>query len=397
MEWQQLKNPEIQEFIKVNENHDVAELALKKAPNPLWPYALILAQIKVRKKAKIKAKDIYDTNGFIYPPNDVFEQASSSTCAKYKASLVSGERFIDLTAGCGIDAFYIGKACSHMILVEKNKNYADILRHNMGVLYQNTKKEILVINATAEEYLENVDTADLIYIDPQRREDARKGLFDLSLCSPNIVSLLGSIRSMKARVMIKASPFLDIEKGIKDLGAVSSVHVVQWQKDCKEVLYLLDGTHEGTIENVEVNAVDLHDDGSVKNSFRYMMADEKCLEIEYAMPKKYIYEPDPAFQKAGGFKSLAKHYHLHKLHPHTQLYTSNEKQHDFPGKCHEILDVLPVKSKALTVRKADLAVRNFPDTVKNLRKKLKINDGGAHRIYATTLCDDKKKLILCLK
>lgn len=388
-DWRVLLEPDIQKFIAEHESADVAALALKHRVDPV-----VLDQIKVRQKAKVKSPDFYDTRGFIFPLNEIYEQASSRACAAYKTSLVSGEGFVDLTAGSGADAFHISKRFEHSVLVERDACCAALLEYNSEVL---NLQNIEIKQGNAEEILDQIYPVDLIYIDPQRRENSKRGLYDFSACSPDVISLLPSLKAKAHRVMIKASPFLDIEKGIDDLSPVHEVHVVEWQGQCKEVLYLLNFARESAKDEVVIRAVSLYDDGRVNHSFSYCFGDEKRAEVVYAMPQSYIYEPGPAFQKAGGFKSIALQYGVSKLHAHTQLYTSDEKIPDFPGNGYKVIGVFPVKSKALPVKAADLAVRNFPSDVQTLRKKLQLADGGNARVYATTLCDGQKALVLCEK
>ncbi len=389
----QLLSPEVQRFISEHQNDDVRKLALKKPPYASWNYASIMDQIKVRQKAKTKSPDLYDTDRFIFPPNDLFEQASSSACAKYKANLISGVSFIDLTAGAGIDSYYISKNFKTAMLVEKDCYSAELLEHNMALLADN----ISIHHGDALEYIQNSPKVDFAYIDPQRRGNGRKGIFDLSCCEPDIISLLETLRGKSSSVMVKTSPILDIERAIEMLQYVSQVHVVQLRGECKEVLYHLDFANKTNPDNVIINAVEIDDDGQAQKTLRFEMIDEKNAEPKYSMPQDYIYEPSPAFMKSGGFKSIAVQLDIDKIHQHSHLYTSNYLNSNFSGKIYKFIEVKPAKAKGLGIKKADLTIRNFPSTVHDLKKKLKISDGGEHKIFATTLCDETKKLIICNK
>ncbi len=393
MSWQFLIGPEVQAFIRAHADDDVKALGLKKSPDASWSYPLVLDQIKVRQKARIKSPDLYETDGFIFPPNDVYEQSSSQACAAYKASLVSGGSFADLTAGAGMDSFAFAKRCVVGLCVEKCRNYAEVLKHNASVVSDN----IIVLNVSAEDFLEHCEVMDMVFIDPQRRDNSRKGLYDFSACSPDIVSLLPTLKQKARKVIIKASPFLDIERAVESLGCVNEVHVVQWRGECKEVLYVLDFTHYVDPSMIEITAIDLNDDGSVKTKFSHTKTQDAQAEIEYAMPQSFICEPGPAFQKAGGLRAMGLTYGLKKLHPNTQLFTCDEMMREFPGKVYEVVDIVPVQAKSLPVKKADLCVRNFPADVKLLRKKLKLGEGGDARIYAVTLMNEDKRLIICKK
>lgn len=399
MGWQKLLQSDVQQFIKDHECDDVRSLALKTPPDPSWPYSLILDQIKVRQKARLKSLDLYETNGIIFPINDVYEQASSFACAAYKASLVSGGCFVDLTAGSGADAYAFAKGFKSGVLVERDGACAALLKHNVGVLAKEYKAAggLTVYHGDADAYVQGMGAVDFAFIDPQRREGGRRGIYDLSSCSPDVISLLPVLENKVRRVIVKTSPVLDIEKAIASLGSVTKVHVVQWQGECKEVLYDLNFLSSVKNEDVEIVAVDIDSSGKVQQSFSYKISDEKSAVLDYAMPLKFIYESGPAFQKSGGFKSMALAFNVKKLHQHSHIYTSNDIDANFPGKRYEVVDVVTAKAKGLGVKKADLTLRNFPGTVQMLRKKLKLSDGGCHRIFATTLCDETKKLIICRK
>ncbi len=394
MGWEDLLKPAIQDFIKAHHESDVRSLAFKKAPDGSWPYALILDQIKVRQKAEVKTLDLYETDGFIFPDSDLFEQASSSACANYKTRLFeNGMRFVDLTAGAGVDGFALSKCFDKTILVEHDRHSAELLAHNAQCIGGNVE----VVCGDAVDYVCGMDDVDAVFIDPQRRENGRKGFFAFEDCSPNIIEMLPALRKKTKKLVIKASPLLDIEQGILNLMHVTEVHVVQWKRECKEVLFALEFDRQIEPDDVQIIAVDLADDGDEKNRFSYRLGGEKKCEVECDMPAKYLYEPDPAFQKAGGFKSMAEYYDLKKLHPHTHLYTSEIFVEEFPGRVLEIKAIVQAQRKALKLTGADLKVRNFPSTVQNLRKKLGLRDGGDYRIYAVTLYDNSKKLIICEK
>ena len=396
----ELLREDVQQFIADHEDTDVRQTALKKAPNPSWSYATILDQIKVRQKAKNKTPDLYETNGIIFPSSHIFEQASSSACAAYKASLVEGKNFVDLTAGCGVDAYYFSKKFSSGVLIEQNEDAVALIEHNMRVLRgSDTGVCVLdVLNESSNTSLQNIEKTDFIFIDPERRTSDKKGLYELKDCSPDVVSMLPVLKHKTKKMMVKLSPILDINNAIASLECVIEVHVVQWQNECKEVLYILDFEQEQcTQKDVKIFAVSLDDHGNVQQEFSYVTGEENSVDLTCADPGQYIYEPGPAFQKSGGFKSMALQFDVQKLHPHTHLYTSDKQDIDFPGKCYEVVDIVPVRAKSLPFKQADLAVRNFPESVKNLRKKLQLSEGGDHRVYATTLQNGDKRLIICKK
>jgi hypothetical protein len=386
-----LLNPAIQDFIRAHQDADVAALGLRKPPDPAWPYPLVLDQIKSRQKAKLKIPAWLETENIIFPAPGLLEQASSNATARYKASLVGGKRFADLTAGSGIDFMALLENFEAGIAIERDKNASDILMRNLRIL---TEKKYEVRNADAESEIKNLPQCDLVYCDPQRRNDRGKGIFRLEDCCPDILSLLPVLHKKTPVIMIKASPMLDIDRAAHDLGSVSHVHVIEWRGECREVVYIL-GVRDK--QEMSIAAVAIDDEGNALKKLFFTRAEEYQAPLQLSEPMKYLFEPSPAFQKAGGFKCMAMHYGVQKLHAHTHLYTSNEPSESFPGRAFFILGLYPASGGRLPVTKANLTVRNFPAETEVLRKKLKLKDGGDDHLFACTLRDERKVLIHCRK
>lgn len=395
-DWRALLQPEIQDFISKHGHDDVRALALKKMPGSGWPAALILDQIKARQKAKKKALSFYKTDRFVLPNSDVFEQASSEACALYKASLFKGRRCVDLTGGCGVDAFHMVRGFDQFTVVERDAVSADILRHNASVL----TLDLDVVNGDSHDYLAGMESVDLVYIDPQRRAGGRGGKFDFSMCSPDILMMLDAFKEKARTVMIKASPFLDIDKAIADLKYVHAVHVVEWDGQCKEVLYILRFDQNIALRDVPITAVRISDNGVTDRQVRFTRNEDAAASISYGEPAGFIFEPSPAFQKAAGFRVMAERYGLQGVHPHTHLYFGASLIKDFPGQSYNLLDVIAPKAAdvaRLGIESADIALRNYPGNVADLRRKLKLSDGGVHRIYGVTVNSGEKRLLICKK
>jgi len=395
MTWKTLLNPDIQRFIREHEDVDVRDLALKKPPEISWPYPLILDQIKARQKAKIKIPLWADHHpDIVFPPSNVLEQASSTATALYKASLIKGKTFADLTGGAGVDSFAFSKYFETGHYIDRDEQSAALMAHNMPLL---TNKDIRVHHENAGDFLRDMSLVDLIIIDPQRRSSERKGLYRFEDCSPNILDLLPALKEKTRSVMVKTSPMLDIGQGIKDLKWAIDIHVLEWNGECKEVVYVLDFLTEIDADDVAITAVSINDKGEILSKLSFTKAQEKACKAALALPKKFLYEPGPAFQKSGAFNLLAQKFSLQKLHPHTHLYTSDEAYSDFPGRLFKILECLAVNRKALNLSKANLSIRNFPGSVDILRKKLKIKEGGKDYLFACTLMDESKMLLHCQK
>lgn len=392
MDWQALLNPEIQDFMHEHRRDDVHDLALKKSPQKNWPYALIMEQIKAKQKAQKKIPQWLEHNSqTIFLKSALLEQASSSATAKYKAKLVAGKTFVDLCAGVGVDACALADYYETGFLVEKDKETAELLAHNFSLL---TKRNIRVINEVAEEVVKTIDPVDLAYIDPQRRDKQRKGKYRLEGCQPNVLNLLPALRQKAKNIMIKCSPMMDIDQGLEALPETQHVHVVQYDGECKELVFVI-SSNADIIEksSIPITAVILNDLGNAQKSLTFTRDEEKSSKTEFEEPENMLFEPDPAFLKSGAYRLIAKTYNLKKLHPHTHLYTGGAPNPDFPGRQFEIIKIMPAHQKALSLKQANLAIRNFPGTTNDLKKRLKIKDGGEDYIFACTLIDQRKVLI----
>ena len=398
MNWQALLNPEIQNFVATHEQDDVSKLALQKPPNPDWPMPLIFEQIKSRQKAAKKIPHWMGVRDIVFPPPDLVEQASSFACASYKASLIDGHSFADLTAGCGIDTDAFARKFDKGFAVEMDDTHFDILAHNLMV---SGEDHILVVKADAQEYIKNMPEVDVVYIDPQRRDGKTRGIYALDGCSPNILDMMQTLKTKTRYVLLKTSPVLDIQKTMQDLGHATDVYIVEYQGDCKEVLYQLDLDCETTPDQAAIHAVQINDKGEETARFDFTFETEKNAECNFGPAQKYIYEPSPSLMKSGGFKSIAAHFNLTKLAPNTHLYTAETVIENFPGRSFELEATCAVNKKELKKHlpemKANLTIRNFPSSTDVLRKKLGLKDGGAQTIFAHEDHLNNKGLIICKK
>jgi hypothetical protein len=395
--WRALLEPEVRDFIVSHQQDDVTALALKKPPQADWLMRLILDQIKARQKAARKIPQWLPIGGIVFPSADLMEQASSWPCALYKASLVGRGRMVDLTAGAGIDAFAFSSCFQEVVCVENDPWTAEILAHNFAILKEQglLRADFRVICADAADHAREMRSFDAVFLDPQRRAGGKKGLYRFEDCSPDVLRLLPFLKRETSPVFLKSSPVLDIGRAVQDLGCVAAVHIVESDGECKEVLYLLE-TERGGV-NPQIHAVEIGDAGQVVRDFSFLAAEEREAAPSFGMPERYVYEPGPAFLKSGAFGLLSVRFGLRKLHVHTHLYTSDTLRPDFPGKVYEILEVRSVGAGTGVVLSAELVLRNFPGTVEALRKKLKLAEGQEHRIFACTIIDGTKKLILTKK
>ena len=380
------------EFIAQHREEDVHTLALQAGRYPTVDMREAVTQIEGWQQAREKLPTWAAVEGIIYPPKISMEQCSSEKTAKYKAKQVKGKRFADLTGGFGIDFSYMARNFNEAFYIERNKTLCDIATANFSLLGLEDAK---VMNGNSEELFESLPHLDWIFVDPARRDGDGRKVVALSDCEPNVVEL--DLLSKADMAMIKCSPMLDITMACRQLQHVSSVHIVSVNNECKELLIILDS---GDFTGFTTHCVNILKDST--QIFSFTQDDEDTAETSYSSEVgKYLYEPNASVQKAGCPKSLSSHYHLNKLHPNSHLYTSNEHIHNFPGRIFEVVEVLGFSKADIksvqSLGKANITVRNFPESVQLLRKRLKLTDGGENYIFATTLNDDSKALILCKK
>ena len=251
-------------------------------------------------------------------------------------------------------------------------------------------------NSDGTEELGNLPQQTLIYIDPARRDEHGGKTVAISDCTPDISSLEGLMKEKAELTMVKLSPMIDLASIGRTLKGVAEIHIVSVEGECKEVLVLMrkDWTEETAVvcANIGKNGKTL-----------VLRADEANSQCCYATSVgKYLYEPNASIMKACAFKSVAQQYGVAKLHPSSHLYTSDTLVEGFPGRRFEVEGWSTFAKKELrqflgSIKKANLTVRNFPSTVADLRKRLKIAEGGDVYLFATTLADESHIVIRCRK
>ncbi|GHS91200.1 hypothetical protein FACS1894174_02650 [Bacteroidia bacterium] len=385
-------------FIRQHRFRDVRQLALSASSKENAGIDLSAAMIQIagRQSVEKKIPSWFGNDDIIYPRHLSLEQCSSELTARYKASIISGEKLVDLTGGFGVDCTFLSGKFESVIYVEKQMELCEIARHNFRVLNCN---RISVRNVDAENFLKTMIPVDFIYLDPARRSRSGRKTVAISDCEPDVSRIKGELLEKSDCVLVKLSPMLDISLALQSLPETSEVHIVSVDNECKELLFLL---KKDTVESPSIICVDLKKNGTT-TTFSYRRKDEKAVQIEYTSEMgKYLYEPNASILKAGAYKSVALEYKLWKLHAGSHLYTHNSYVSGFPGRIFEIEAVTSfnrseLKSVMSNVEQANLSVRNFPMSVEDLRKKLKLRDGGIYYLFATTLADGKKVLLLCKK
>ncbi len=387
-----LLNTEIQNFINANIGNDITKLALQKNPFPETDWIEILNQISAKTKAKEKLPTFFKTKNIIYPAKISVEQTSSEKTALYKTRLVSGKSLIDLTGGFGVDDFYFSKVINQVIHCEINAELSEIVRHNFVVL---EAENIECFYGDSFDILNSLERKfDWIYIDPSRRNDAKGKVFMLKDCLPNVPELLEFYFSKADNILIKTAPILDISAGLSELSNVKTIHIVAVENEVKELLWELSKDFNG---NPNIKTINITKENDVVFDFGL---DSDIPNLSYGLPQKYLFEPNSAIMKSGGFDEVSSHYKIDKLHPHSHLYTSDEII-DFPGRVFEIQNTIsyskPEMKSFLENKKANITTRNFPDSVETIRKKWKIKDGGNDYCFFTTDMNNHKIVLICTK
>ena len=380
-------------FIAQHSNDDVRSLALQASRYPEVDMRVAATQIEGRRIARTKLPAWAAVEGLIYPVRLSMEQCSSEATAQYKASLVQGTCLADLTGGFGIDCSYMSAQFVRATYVERNAELCAIATHNFALL----NKSIEVRQGQCEEVLAALPEQDWIFLDPARRDRGGNKVVALADCEPDVCALEEQLLQKSAHVMVKCSPMLDISQAIGQLRSVAEVHVVSVGNECKELLFVLErGKSGGDIQMHTVNIQGAH-----VQAFDYTLRAEAAAVCTYAEQLgQYLYEPNNSLMKAGCYRLPSERFGMRKLHPNTHLYTSDVLVSDFPGRVFRVNGCNGFSKKelkALGYKQANLAVRNFPEHVDTLRKRLKIGDGGAAYLFATTLSDESKVLICCEK
>jgi hypothetical protein len=382
----------IQEFIAKNTGASIAKLALQKNPFPEVDWILILNQIEAKTKAKDKLPTWFSTENIIYPTKISVEQTSSEKTAAYKASLISGESLIDLTGGFGVDDYYFSKRFKKIAHCEINDSLSAIVKHNFGKL-EVTNCDFFAYDSTAV-LAESKLKWDWIYIDPSRRNDAKGKVFLLKDCLPNVPELLDFYFEKANSILIKTAPLLDISAGLSELKFVKNIHIIALENEVKELLFEIHNHYSGAITIKTANIIK-----DKIETFEFIL-DDKTDFPSYSLPQKFLYEPNSAIMKSGGFDEVSSTFKINKLHKHSHLYTSDALI-QFPGRTFEIEKVLSYNKNemktALLNQQANITTRNFPETVENIRKKWKIKNGGNLYCFFTTDKNDNKIVLICRK
>ena len=362
--------------------------------------------------------------------------------------------FVDLTGGFGVDFSYIASRLGmKSMYVERQTHLCEAAKENFGrlglknaivkngdgieVLHSFASKKddaasesLGIIEEQSRSLLKTNLGLKLIFIDPARRDDAGNKVVSLKDCTPDVTVLQEEMLSKADYVIIKLSPMLDWHRAVSELSCVQEVHIISVNNECKELLLVLSARNMGG--KVGSNSFPVRNDGSVLpsaedsghiedaadagnlriyciNDAQSFVCDE--MEMEESSVKiapstfeemQYLYEPNASLMKAGCFSVLSERYEAKMLSKNSHLFVSREPIAVFPGRSFRIIAVSSFNKKELKrhlsgITKANIATRNFPLSVAELRKRLKLKDGGETYIFATTLSDENHVLVITEK
>lgn len=388
-------------FIREHRKDDVRNLALQARKYPTIDIPAAIIQIAGRRAAEGKIPTWAEREDILYPAHLSMEQCSSEITARYKMEIIlkpednNRKTFTDLTGGFGIDCAFLSTCFKQAAYVERQEALCEIAAHNFPLL---GLKHIAVCHEDSIRYLQTMSPVDWIFIDPARRDGHGGKTIAISDCEPDVSALEDLLLKKASHVLVKLSPMLDLALALHDLKHVQAAHIVSVNNECKELLLVLGHKTNLSSEETPIHCVNLTASQKTQHLL-FTRQQEKEHSCPYTSTlKAYLYEPNASILKAGAFRSISSIYNVEKLHPNSHLYTSDEYILDFPGRKFHITGSSGLNKKEFkeligTEKKANLTVRNFPASVAELRKRLKLAEGGDTYLFATTLADEKKLLI----
>ena len=334
----------------------------------------------------------------------------------------------DLTGGFGVDFSFTSCAFASATYVERNAQLCSMVEHNLPLLGIDNAK---VVCADAVDYLSTLDMQTMIFLDPARRDQHGAKTVMLADCTPDVVQLLPQLLKKSRFTMLKLSPMLDWHKAVEDLqGTVREVHIVSVGGECKELLLVLSEEMESELK---VFCADLEAGGGSSlssGSSSYSSSSCSSISSEPSFPSahsnaslfvyapgssspapnsklktqnsKFLHEPNASIMKAGCFDELAAAYGVSPVSRNSHLFLAEQPVDGFPGRSFSIERVTTLNKRELRqalagIEKANIATRNFPLSVAELRKRLKLKDGGDVYIFATTTAEGEHVLLISRK
>ena len=407
------------DFIRQHQNDDVRQLAFLGNKNPEVDMPFALDQIRGRQMACTKLPRWAAIEGIVYPPHISMEQCSSEFTAQYKAELAvrllglikqednAGISFVDLTGGFGVDFSYIAARldCKAMY-VEQQAHLCEVAQENFQRL---GLKNAIVKNGNGIDVLHHIGEDSslddgkhplrLIFIDPARRDNAGNKVVSLKDCTPDVTLLVDEMLAKADYVIIKLSPMLDWHRAVSELKNVREVHIVSTGNECKELLLVL--SEQAVSEPLKLYCVN-DEQAFVFEDKNYDLSIVSHSFMTDETRQAYLYEPNASLMKAGCFGAVSERYGMKMLAKNSHLFVSERAIENFPGRAFRVVAISTFNKKELKrqlqgITKANITTRNFPLSVAELRKRLKLKDGGETYMFATTLSNEKHVLFIANK
>ena len=425
----------MQKFILEHREEDVRKLALKAAHYPDIDLTYALQQIAGWQTARKKIPSWAAVDGIVYPPHLSMEQCSSEATARYKQQVAVGlletnttrtadsdtaSCLVDLTGGLGVDFSFMARAFGNAVYVERQEHLCKAAQGNFKLLGLN---HVSVVEEDAVEYLHKMDKVCMLFLDPARRNEHGGRTYAIDNCTPDILAIREELLEKAQWVMVKLSPMLDWHKAVADLGEpyVHQIHIVAVGNECKELLVVMSKQHVSdspTVFCVNDEMVFSYGPSIKKEAYGAETNGTSCsttlaqqATLTATLPQQYcfLYEPHAAIMKAGCFETLQQQFSVKAIGANSHLFVSTDFIEDFPGRKFKICAISSMNKKEIKamlsgashgvgkVTKANITVRNFPMSVDELRKRLKLTDGGDFYLFATSVNKHTHILLLCQK
>lgn len=377
-------NKAFTDFVSQHLHDDPVKLLLSADRYPNIDMTAAVQQIEGLQSAQEKWPTLAHYPEFRFPPRRNREQSSSEAAARYKATLIpSVKHLADLTGGMGVDCWQMSKVCDTVDYVECDERVYRLACENFAAL---GIENIRCHHADSMEWIAQQKVFDVLYIDPSRRDTQGERKFAFQDCQPNIVANRDLLQRHCQRMLIKASPMLDIQSACQQIGpTVTAVHILQIGGECKELLFVTDCDSDQQPRPI-IHCVDL------SRGLSDLFDPEEEIRLTpvascHTLPT-YLYDPYAAWMKSGCFKTIAQRYALQPLDHNSHLYGSDRLNDSFPGRIFRVLHVVKANrksiSKVVPEGCAHVIVRNFPSSAAVLQHQLGLKEGGQHFIIATT-------------
>lgn len=378
-------NEATRRFARLHRTDDVRQLALTGTKEGEVDLPMALQQIQGWQTARTKLPCWAAKEDVIYPPHLNMEQCSSEITAGYKREVVGRlcpkrEAMADLTGGAGVDFAALAQDFGKAVYVERDPMLCALMAHNAPVM---GLKQVEIRNEDCTEAVASLQGLDLIFIDPARRDSHGGKVFQLQDCQPNVLLLRDELMKKARVVLLKLSPMLDWHAAVRELGCVREVHIIATGNECKELLLVCGG------EQVGDGMLHCVNDGQRLCFPMAEQPNEGLRIVQKVSPGDFLYEPNASVMKAGCFGRLCKRWNIGALGRDSHLFISAERLDDFPGRRFQIKAVSSLNKKDLRrhldgIGQANVAIRNFPLPAKELKKRLRLRDGGSTYLFAAT-------------